>query len=77
MQITLKIQFSHRLTFCFEAESAQNNVTPAPPTLEERWDTIGPELSAVMREAVIPEVRPFDATLETPIDDQKYVCDTD
>ncbi|XP_039305903.1 protein timeless homolog isoform X2 [Solenopsis invicta] len=48
----------------------QENVTTAP-TLEERWDTIGPELSAVMRDAVIPVMVPFDATLDTPIDDQK------
>ncbi|XP_070151223.1 protein timeless homolog [Polyergus mexicanus] len=48
----------------------QENVIPAP-TLEERWDIIGPELSAVMRDAVIPEVIPFDATLDTSIDDQK------
>ncbi|KAM0735754.1 Protein timeless-like protein [Formica fusca] len=48
----------------------QENVIPAP-TLEERWDIISPELSAVMRDAVIPEVIPFDATLDTPIDDQK------
>ncbi|XP_050450903.1 protein timeless homolog [Cataglyphis hispanica] len=48
----------------------QENATPAP-TLEERWDIIGPELSAIMRDAVIPEMIPFDATLDTPIDDQK------
>ncbi|XP_012535516.2 protein timeless homolog isoform X2 [Monomorium pharaonis] len=49
----------------------QENVTAAAPTLEERWDTVSPELSAVMRDAVIPVVMPFDATLDTPIDDQK------
>ncbi|KAL6437558.1 hypothetical protein ACFW04_004180 [Cataglyphis niger] len=48
----------------------QESATPAP-TLEERWDIIGPELSAIMRDAVIPEMIPFDATLDTPIDDQK------
>ncbi|CAL1677972.1 unnamed protein product [Lasius platythorax] len=48
----------------------EENVTPTP-TLEERWDIIGPELSAVMRDAVIPEMIPFDATLDTSIDDQK------
>ncbi|XP_072751003.1 protein timeless homolog [Anoplolepis gracilipes] len=48
----------------------QESETSAP-SLEERWDIIGPELSAVMREAVIPEMIPFDATLDTPIDDQK------
>ncbi|XP_012062583.1 PREDICTED: protein timeless homolog [Atta cephalotes] len=52
-----------------EKKSTQENVTA--PTLEERWDIIGPELSAVMRDAVIPVVVPFDATLDTPIDDQK------
>ena len=41
--------------------------------MEERWDIIGPELSAVMRDAVIPVVVPFDATLDMPIDDQKHV----
>ncbi|XP_029159250.1 protein timeless homolog [Nylanderia fulva] len=48
----------------------QDTVTPSL-TLEERWDIIAPELSAVMRDAVIPEMIPFDATLDTPIDDQK------
>ncbi|XP_012222325.1 protein timeless homolog isoform X1 [Linepithema humile] len=52
-------------------KSAQKNVIPALPTLEERWDATGPELSAVMRDAVIPEMIPFDATLDTSIDDQK------
>ncbi|XP_011690831.1 PREDICTED: protein timeless homolog isoform X1 [Wasmannia auropunctata] len=51
-------------------KSTQENAITAP-TLEERWDTVGPELSAVMRDAVIPVVVPFDATLDTPIDDQK------
>ncbi|XP_025075247.1 protein timeless homolog [Pogonomyrmex barbatus] len=51
-------------------KSTKENVTTAP-TLEERWDIIGPELSAVMRDAVIPVVMPFGATLDTPIDDQK------
>ncbi|XP_076297468.1 circadian regulator timeout [Lasioglossum baleicum] len=44
---------------------------PAPRTMEERWDEIGPELSVVMREGTIPEVVPFDATLDVPIEDQK------
>nr|XP_012151360.1 PREDICTED: protein timeless homolog [Megachile rotundata] len=44
----------------------------APPrSLEERWDEISPQLSIVMREGTIPEVVPFDATLDTPIEDQK------
>ncbi|XP_029034529.1 protein timeless homolog isoform X2 [Osmia bicornis bicornis] len=44
----------------------------APPqSLEERWDDISPQLSVVMREGTIPEVVPFDATLDTPIEDQK------
>lgn len=34
---------------------------------------IAPEITAVMQSDAIPEVIPFDATLETPIDDQKYV----
>ncbi|KAG5333965.1 TIM protein, partial [Acromyrmex charruanus] len=51
-------------------KSTQENVTTVP-TLEERWDIIGSELSAVMRDAIIPVVVPFDATLDTPIDDQK------
>lgn len=41
--------------------------------MEERWNIIGPEVTVVMQNGVIPEVVPFDATLETPIDDQKYV----
>ncbi|XP_071645976.1 protein timeless homolog [Temnothorax longispinosus] len=49
----------------------EENVTPAAPTLDERWDIVSLELSAVMRDAVIPVVVPFDATLDTPIDDQK------
>lgn len=40
-------------------------------TLDERWDDAGPELSAVMQDGRIPEVVPFDATLDTPIDEQK------
>lgn len=42
-----------------------------PQSMEERWDDIGPQLSLVMREGTIPEVVPFDATLDVPIDDQK------
>ncbi|XP_032684190.1 protein timeless homolog isoform X2 [Odontomachus brunneus] len=48
----------------------QKDTIPTP-TLEERWDMIAPELTAVMRGDTIPEVMPFDATLETAIDDQK------
>ncbi|KAK2582183.1 hypothetical protein KPH14_004539 [Odynerus spinipes] len=45
--------------------------TPAQ-SLEDRWDNLAPELSAVMQHgASIPEMVPFDATLDTPIDDQK------
>ncbi|XP_076673029.1 circadian regulator timeout isoform X1 [Andrena cerasifolii] len=44
---------------------------PPPRSLEERWDDISPQLSAVMREGTIPEVVPFDATSDVPIDDQK------
>ncbi|RLU24932.1 hypothetical protein DMN91_003023 [Ooceraea biroi] len=51
-------------------QPVQENVT-TPPTLEERWDNISPELSAVMQIVNIPEMIPFDATLDTPIDDQK------
>lgn len=46
----------------------------APPvvlSLEDRWDDVGPELSAVMQSNQIPVVMPFDATLDTPIDEQK------
>ncbi|XP_011874597.1 PREDICTED: protein timeless homolog isoform X1 [Vollenhovia emeryi] len=51
-------------------EPTRSNVTAAP-TLEERWDIVDIELSAVMRDGVIPVMVPFDATLNTPIDDQK------
>ncbi|KAH0946664.1 hypothetical protein HN011_009855, partial [Eciton burchellii] len=51
-------------------EPIQEDAT-APASLEERWDNIGPELSAVIQSADVPEVIPFDATLDTPIDDQK------
>ncbi|EFN81173.1 Protein timeless-like protein [Harpegnathos saltator] len=49
---------------------SHKDITPTA-TLEERWDTVGPEISAVIQGGNIPEVMPFDATLETPIDDQK------
>lgn len=42
-------------------------------SLEEKWDDIGPELSAVMEDGVIPDVIPFDATLDSPIEEQKYL----
>ncbi|KOC61872.1 Protein timeless like protein [Habropoda laboriosa] len=42
-----------------------------PRSLEDRWDEISPQLSIVMAEGTIPEVVPFDATLDVPIDDQK------
>ncbi|XP_015433585.1 PREDICTED: protein timeless homolog [Dufourea novaeangliae] len=47
------------------------NEQPAFRSMEERWDEIGPQLSSVMQEGTIPEVVPFDATLDVPIDDQK------
>lgn len=42
-------------------------------SLEERWDDTAPELSAVMQDGVIPDVIPFDATLDTPMNEQKYL----
>ncbi|XP_011499954.1 PREDICTED: protein timeless homolog [Ceratosolen solmsi marchali] len=42
-----------------------------PPSWEDRWDVVGPEVSAVMQQNAIPEVIPFDATIATPIDEQK------
>lgn len=42
-------------------------------SLEERWEGAGPELSAVMQDGIIPTVVPFDATLDTPIEEQKYI----
>ncbi|XP_014475495.1 PREDICTED: protein timeless homolog [Dinoponera quadriceps] len=53
-----------------QKKPAPKDTTPTV-TLEERWDTIGPEITVVMQGGAIPEVIPFDATLETPIDDQK------
>ncbi|CAK9795773.1 Protein timeless homolog [Anthophora quadrimaculata] len=44
---------------------------PPPRSLEERWDEISHELSLVISQGTIPEVVPFDATLDVPIDDQK------
>ncbi|XP_053978576.1 protein timeless homolog isoform X1 [Hylaeus volcanicus] len=44
---------------------------PPSQSMEERWNDIGPQLSSVMRDGTIPEVAPFDATLDVPIDDQK------
>lgn len=55
-----------------EAESEQKSEQSPPPSVEERWDEISPQLSIVMREGTIPEVIPFDATLDVPIDEQKY-----
>lgn len=44
------------------------------PSLENRWDDLAPELSAVMQDGgSMPEMIPFDATLDTPVDDQKYI----
>ncbi|XP_012343215.2 protein timeless homolog [Apis florea] len=54
-----------------KAETEQKSEQPPPPSLEERWDEISPQLSIVMREGTIPEVIPFDATLDVPIDEQK------
>ncbi|XP_015190382.1 PREDICTED: protein timeless homolog isoform X2 [Polistes dominula] len=44
--------------------------TPAP-SLEDRWDDLAPELSVVMQGVTIPEMIPFDATLDIPVDNQK------
>ncbi|XP_048512372.1 protein timeless homolog isoform X2 [Athalia rosae] len=44
---------------------------PAVLNLEERWDEASHQLSAVLQSSTIPEITPFDATLDTPIDDQK------
>ncbi|XP_060821669.1 protein timeless homolog isoform X2 [Bombus pascuorum] len=44
---------------------------PPVRSLEERWDEVSPQLSTVMQEGTIPQVIPFDATLDVPIDDQK------
>ncbi|XP_048261586.1 protein timeless homolog isoform X2 [Bombus terrestris] len=44
---------------------------PPVRSLEERWDEVSPQLSIVMQEGTIPQVIPFDATLDVPIDDQK------
>ncbi|XP_044599449.1 protein timeless homolog isoform X2 [Cotesia glomerata] len=49
----------------------QEQTTAVQKSLDERWDDAGPELSAVMQEGIIPDVVPFDATLDTPIEDQK------
>ncbi|XP_043579591.1 protein timeless homolog [Bombus pyrosoma] len=44
---------------------------PPVRSLQERWDEVSPQLSIVMQEGTIPQVIPFDATLDVPIDDQK------
>ncbi|KAL2717469.1 protein timeless isoform X1, partial [Vespula squamosa] len=42
------------------------------PSLEDRWSDLAPELSVVMQDGgSMPEMIPFDATLDTPVDDQK------
>ncbi|XP_058798651.1 protein timeless homolog isoform X2 [Phymastichus coffea] len=49
----------------------QQAVGPAR-SLEDRWDEVGPELSAVMQQNnEIPIVMPFDATIDIPVDEQK------
>lgn len=54
-------------------EKEKEQTTAIQKSLDERWDDAGPELSAVMQDGTIPDVIPFDATLDTPIEDQKYV----
>nr|WJN01327.1 timeout protein [Pachycrepoideus vindemmiae] len=51
----------------------KSSTQPAAPllSLEERWDDIGPEVSAVMQQNEIPDVTPFDGASDIPIDDQK------
>ncbi|XP_057326747.1 protein timeless homolog [Microplitis mediator] len=49
----------------------REQATAVQKSLDERWDDAGPELSAVMQDGTIPDVIPFDATLDTPIEDQK------
>ncbi|XP_063971887.1 protein timeless homolog [Diachasmimorpha longicaudata] len=51
----------------------KSNKEPAKvlQSLEERWESAGQELSAVMQDGIIPTVVPFDATLDTPIEEQK------
>ncbi|KAG8037721.1 hypothetical protein G9C98_005932, partial [Cotesia typhae] len=49
----------------------QEQTAAVQKSLDERWDDAGPELSAVMQEGTIPDVVPFDAILDTPIEDQK------
>ncbi|XP_046476559.1 protein timeless homolog [Neodiprion pinetum] len=44
---------------------------PTAKSLDQRWDEATPELAAVMKSSTLPEIAPFDATLDTPIDDQK------
>ncbi|XP_015606157.1 protein timeless homolog [Cephus cinctus] len=52
------------------AKAAQEE-RPSQPNLEELWDDLGPEISAVLYENIIPEVRSYDATISTPMEDQK------
>lgn len=52
-------------------ESKANKEVPPPLSLEERWDEASSQLAVVMQSAAIPEMIPFDATLDTPIDEQK------
>lgn len=60
-----------RFFFCVESVKENSQAPPVVLSLEDRWDDVGPELSAVMQSNQIPVVIPFDATLDTPIDEQK------
>lgn len=67
------VQKKKKKTVKRKKKSVKEN-SQAPPvvlSLEDRWDDVGPELSAVMQSNQIPVVIPFDATLDTPIDEQK------
>ncbi|XP_011305481.1 protein timeless homolog [Fopius arisanus] len=54
-----------------QAKKASKESRKPPKSLEDRWEETAPELSAVMQDGIIPTVVPFDATLDTPIEEQK------
>ncbi|KAJ8674826.1 hypothetical protein QAD02_010612, partial [Eretmocerus hayati] len=53
-------------------KSGPTEASAPPASMEDQWDSsVGQEVSAVMQQNAIPEVVPFDAASDIPIDEQK------
>lgn len=73
VKVVISFIFLFNIFFQTFPATSRKEVTPNP-SLEERWDDLAQELSAVMQDGgSMPEMIPFDATLDTPIDEQKYI----